>query len=124
MSDIFSDLKREPIGDAMQPIGKGVAPLPVLRLASQNEECTLEGVLSVMLVAQDPAGDPKNHRPMASDQGSEGVLIVVLHEPAHEPAVGLVGHGRWAYQSANMLDDSVQLPGCHWRTPLSLNPHY
>ena len=61
--------------------------------ADQHEERRLEGVLGVVLVAQDRSADAQDHRPVPLHQGGErrpGRVIPVraVGEPAQELAVG------------------------------------
>ena len=55
----------------MEPARDRVAPIE-LAAAGQDEERGLEGVLGVVRVAEQPAADAEDHRPMLPHQGREG----------------------------------------------------
>jgi hypothetical protein len=83
----IANLKRQPIGDAVQPVGDRFAPSQDGCLASQNEKGSLKGILGIVIVAQDSTTDSKNHRSMPVDQSAERVLVVVVDKSRQELAI-------------------------------------
>ena len=81
----------------MQPAPDRLLPAHGGGPADEDEERGLEGVLGVVLVAQDRAADAEDHRPVPLDQGREGrpgrlvpvpVPVRTAGEPAQQLAVG------------------------------------
>ncbi len=58
----------------MEPGAQRVAPTDRGRLAGQDQERRLEGVLGLVRVAKDLAADAEDHRAMTFHQGGEGDL--------------------------------------------------
>jgi hypothetical protein len=61
-------------GDPMEPRTERVAHPERAGLPHQDQKGGLEGVLGVVVVAEDRAADPPDHRPVPLDQGREGRL--------------------------------------------------
>ena len=83
-------MQRAPVQPVAQQVG--VADRP--RLAGQDEEDGLEGVLGMVMVAQELSADAQNHRPVPRHQRSEGGFaggIAAVVEPLDELAVGEPG---------------------------------
>ena len=75
----------------MEPGAERVADPERPRLADQDQEGGLEGVLGVVRVAEDAPADAQDHRPVPLDQGREGQLGRLAapgREPLEELAVG------------------------------------
>ena len=75
-------LARRPQRDAVEPVAQqlGLAERP--GLAGQHEEDGLEGVLGVLVVAQELPADAQHHRPVAGHQGGERGLAGLVVPPA------------------------------------------
>ena len=58
----------------VEPRAQRVAPANRGRLAGQDQERRLEGVLSLVRIAKDLAADSEDHRAMTFHQGGEGDL--------------------------------------------------
>src|SRR5262249_26402769 len=57
------------------------------RLAGEDQEAGLEGVLGVLLVAEHPPADAQDHGAVAAHQGLEGRLVAAAQEPLQELAI-------------------------------------
>src|SRR5262249_35735207 len=75
-------------GDAVEPVADLLPRHDRGRAAGEDEEGGLEGVLGVVVVAEDPAADAPDHRPVALHQGLEGGLLATRDEAFQELAVG------------------------------------
>src|SRR5262249_2405546 len=73
------------------------------RLAHEDEEGGLEGVLGVLCVAQDAAANAQHHRPVPHEQGREGGLVVPRHEALEERRVGQGKGGATVEETADLL---------------------
>ena len=96
---------------AVEPVAQqvGVADRP--GLAGQDEEDGLEGVLGMVVVAQELPADAQDHRPVARHQGGEGGLagrLAAGGEPLEELAVGEPG-------DRAALEERPELPDQRWR---------
>jgi hypothetical protein len=83
-------------GDAVEPGTEGVATPDRARLADQDEESGLEGVLGVVDVGQRAASDAPDHRPVQFHQRGEGQLgggALPFEELVEQLAVGHAGDG-------------------------------
>jgi hypothetical protein len=54
----------------------------------QHQEGCLEGVLGLVLVAQQAPAHAENHRPVATDQRREGGLVPARQEACQQLGVG------------------------------------
>ncbi|HEY8502999.1 MAG TPA: hypothetical protein VIL46_00355 [Gemmataceae bacterium] len=61
------------------------------RPLGEHQEGGLEGVLRVVLAAQQPAADGQHHRPVPLQKRPEGVGVAAAGEAVEEVAVALVG---------------------------------
>ena len=84
-------------------------------LPRQDEEGGLEGVLGMMVIAQELPADAQHHRPVSGHDGGEGGLVGRLAargEPLEQLAVGEPG-------DRAALEERAELPGqrcrCHVR---------
>jgi hypothetical protein len=60
-------------------------------LPCQDKEYSLERIFRVVFVVEDTTAHPKNHRPVPTDEGLEGVLVPVFDEgPQQSPVRGPV----------------------------------
>ncbi len=76
-------------------------------LSGQDEEDGLEGVLGVMVIAQELPADAQDHRPVSGDDRGEGGLVGRLAsggEPLEQFAVGEPG-------GASALEERAELTG-------------
>ena len=90
----------------IEPASQQVGFSECRRLAGQDEEDGLKGVLGVVPVAQDLATDAQDHRPVHRDQGRESHLLRGVTpggEPVEELAVGQSG-------DRAALEERVELP--------------
>ena len=61
-------------GDLMEPRSQRVFYPKLAAAAHQNEKRRLEGVLGIVVVADDPKANAQHHRTMSLDQGGKGDL--------------------------------------------------
>ena len=97
------------VGHAVQPAGDGLGAADGAGLAGQHQEGGLEGVLAILIVAQLLAANVPDQRPVAGDQGGEGVRVAVGREALQELGVGQARGRAGAGQPAEVADDRVQL---------------
>src|SRR5262249_19837080 len=76
------------IGNAVQPTNQGGVFPDGTRSARENNEHSLECILGVLHLAQDPLAHSENQRSMPLDDRCEGNLIVPLPERSQQIAVG------------------------------------
>ena len=79
-------LQRRLVGDPVQPVADHLPRRDGRRLADEDEEGGLEGVLGVV-VAQQAAAHAPHHRAVPLDEGGEGRLVAALDEAAEQFAV-------------------------------------
>ncbi len=60
-------LDGDPVGDLMQPAAEPVAAPDRPRLADQNQERGLKGVLGIVRIAEHSAAGTQHHRPVPLD---------------------------------------------------------
>src|SRR5437762_9878496 len=72
-------------------------------LPSERQQGRLKSVLGVVHVAQHPAADAPNHRPVPPDEQLEGGLITLCHESLQQVRVASAV-ARRANDSAQMAD--------------------
>ena len=85
-------------GGGVEPTRHGRPPAGRTRLPGQDQERRLAGVVGVGRVAEDPAADAADHRPVPLDQGGEGGLVLVAGESPEQVAIGnrlAAGGGAW-----------------------------
>ena len=91
-----SETRRRAAGDLMKPRTQRVLHPERSCLADQHQERGLEGILGVMLVAEDGQADAPDQRLVPLDQRREGELghlVRVGREPLQELTVGQVPDG-------------------------------
>src|SRR5262249_8144328 len=81
-------------GDAVQPAAEQLAPPDGPRLAGQDEEGGLEGVLRVGSVGEHAAAGGEDHRPGPPDQGRERPLVAPGDEALQQPGGAEAGGDR------------------------------
>ena len=74
----------------MQPAGQGLRLADRGGIAGQHQEGGLEGVLGIVLVAQDVTADAPDEPSVPLDQGGEGVFLVVGREALQQLRVAQV----------------------------------
>ena len=93
---------------AIQPGGEPVRIAERVRLARQDEEGGLEGVLGEVVIGEELPADAQDHRAMARHQGGEGGLggglIAAVVEPLDELPVGEAGGGGAVEERAELTD--------------------
>ena len=73
--------------DLVQPARQGVSSPDRATLLHQDQEGSLEGVFSIVLVAEDRPADSHDHRAMPSHQGFEGPRVTLREKSLEEPPV-------------------------------------
>jgi hypothetical protein len=68
-------LQRRLLGHAVEPVGDHLPRYDRGRLADEDEEGGLEGVLGVVVIAQDTAAHTPDHRAMPTHQGCQSRLV-------------------------------------------------
>ena len=82
---------RDAEGDAVEPAPDRFPVADGGGAADEDQEGGLEGVLGVVLVAEDRTADAEDHRPVTLEQGGERRLrglVAAVGEPAQELGVG------------------------------------
>ena len=74
--------------DLVQPARQGVSSPDCAPLLDQDQEGRLEGILSIVGVAQDPPADAQDHRSVPPHQRFEGPGIPLGEETLEELRVG------------------------------------
>jgi hypothetical protein len=72
---------------SVQPPGERRLPVPGPRLAGQQYERGLAGVLGAMSPTEHPAAGGEHHAGMATNEDGEGFLIAVIGEAPEQVAV-------------------------------------
>jgi hypothetical protein len=75
------------MGNPVEPTGNGLTLADRTGPPRQDEECGLERILGVVLVAEDLTANAQHHRPVSLDQRREaglGRLIATRDEPLQE----------------------------------------
>src|SRR5207237_710875 len=83
------------------------------RFAGEDQKGRLEGVLGVVMIADDTTADAEDHRPVATDKGCKRRFVLLLDEGRQQlpirPACSIVPqHG-----PAKMPNHPVHLSHCH-----------
>ncbi len=99
-------LKGDAAGRPMQEAGDRLGLAERCRLAGEDQEGGLQGVLGVLDVMQHLPADAPDHRPMPLDQRGEG-LFIVEPDQLHQLAVGKPAQLGAARQRAEMLQDQA-----------------
>ena len=101
----------------MEPVPDLAAGPDGRRLADEDEEGGLEGVLGVMGVAQDATADAQHHRPMPAHECLERILILPANESFQQLAVGAPVRVCPVEDGPKALDESAQLAFRHDTLP-------
>jgi hypothetical protein len=101
------------VGYAVKPVGNHLSRYDGRCLADEDEKGGLEGILGIVLVAQNTAADAPHHRSMSAHQGCNSGFVtaaeVVLQQlPIGQPSPITHKHG-----PAKVLDDLAHLAGRH-----------
>jgi hypothetical protein len=100
------------LGNAVQPVGHTVPRYHGIRLARQDEEDGLEGVLGVVMIAEKPATDAEHHGAVAPNQRVKGGLVLPPDERFQQRAVRR-RRVRGKQRVTNVSKNLVKLIGCH-----------
>ena len=82
-----------------------------MRLADEDEEGGLQGVLGIVVVAEDTATDAPDHRAVPPHQRFEGRSFSAAHEALQQLSVGQVRSLQQLQGAAQVLDDLAHLGG-------------
>src|SRR5947209_3105869 len=85
-------LEGSAVGDPVEPASDRYCLADRPRLAGEDEERRLEGVLGVGLVAQYAAADVEHHYPVTAQQGMKSSLILLCMELLEEFMVRQLAH--------------------------------
>jgi hypothetical protein len=99
------DARGVPPGDLMEPRPERAGQRESARLAGEDEERGLEGILGGLLVAKGTATDPEHHRPVALDQCGKRelrLLAITPGEPLEELHVRTLADGPRGEEHAEM----------------------
>src|SRR5262249_29469317 len=103
----------EPVGDILSwPDGGG--------LAGEYEKSGLQGVFGIVVVMEDAAANPEDHRGMAPHKSVEGGLVLALDEAREEATIRHACVVLPEQGAAQMPEDGVDRSGRHacppWRS--------
>jgi hypothetical protein len=88
------ELPRGVAGHAVEPARRRLARTNRPRVAGQPQEGRLKGVFGVRGARREPAAHAPDHRPVAAEQGGEGLLVTAAGEALEQfPVRGDVGPG-------------------------------
>ena len=125
VSGALPDLLRRADGDTVKPVGQALPPGDRASLPREHEESHLESVVRVVGIDQDPATDPKHHRPVSLDHGREGILgrvTMARQEPLQELRIAERPDHAVAEQCRHIAEHSLR-PDRHESVPrLSRDP--
>jgi hypothetical protein len=97
------------VGHTVEPVADHL-PLPdSTGLLDENKECSLKGVLGVVIIAKDTATNSPDHRPVTLNQGRDSGLVPMLDKssqqlPIRQPGLFLAQDG-----AAKLLNDFIDL---------------
>ena len=77
-------LQGRPVRHAMEPDSHLVTRHDRGRPPHEHEEGRLEGVLGIVVIAEDAAADAPDHRAVAMNEGPERLGLSVVHEPIQQ----------------------------------------
>src|SRR5262249_5840754 len=83
------------------------------------EEGGLEGVLGVLVTAENPAADAPDHRAVPADQGRQRCLVPAAEKSLQQLPVGPVRPVAQEYRPAQVLKDFAHRAGRHVDSSLS-----
>ena len=115
--EIGPQLPGDAVGDAVEPAGQRVALADAPRLASEDQERCLAGVLGVVLAAQCPPANAQHERPVALDDGGKGRLVLLCSKVRQQLLVGQVADLPRRRQAADTAQDKIELAVAHGRFP-------
>src|SRR5262245_37942869 len=101
-------------GHPVEPAADLRAGVDRRRLADQDEEGGLEGVLRVVPCPQDAAADPPDHRPVAVHERLQRRRLLAAQEALQQMAVGQLRLLRQQQDAAEVLDDLADRATRHW----------
>jgi hypothetical protein len=84
-------IQGDAISGPMQEAGQRSLLAQLGRAAGQDEKCGLEGVFGVLWMPEYAAANGANHRPIAADEGGEGIFIAVRDERVQQQLIAVVG---------------------------------
>ena len=116
---------RDSQGDAVEPAPDRFLPPHGAGPADEDQEGGLEGVLGVVLVAQDRAADAEDHRPVPLHQGGErrsGRIVIVprgrsANRPSSSPSVSPPVVPDVEERPDVLEQSSSPIPRCHADPP-------
>src|SRR5262245_59907580 len=97
------------VGDSIEPVGHQFAGPDRSRLANQDEEGRLKGILGVLVMAEDPLAHPPDHRAMALYESCKGSFIPVGDEMLQQLAIGQASPALPEDSLAKLLQDLTHL---------------
>ena len=97
------------VGNAVEPGPDAVAVADDRSAADQDEEGGLEGILDVVLVAEEPAADAQDHRSVPGHERSQGRLVAAGDEPLEERGLAQAGNGPAAEDPVQLAQDSLRV---------------
>ena len=77
----------DPIGDPVQPTPQCPSAADRPRLADEDQESRLKGILSRLMVPNYRGAGIQYHRPVSLDQGREGGVILFVEKPLQELSI-------------------------------------
>ena len=83
-----SRLQRRLVGHAVEPVGDHLPRHDGSRLADEDEEGGLEGVLGVVVAVEDPAADAPDHRAVPLHQGGERRFLAAAEVALQQLPIG------------------------------------
>jgi hypothetical protein len=117
-----------PAGVQGRPVGHPVQPVPDQRprrygrrLADEDEEGGLEGILGVVVV-QEAATHAPHHRAVPPDEGGEGRVVVTVDERAEQFGVGRTAPVRQQHRPTKVLDHAAHRVGRHGLSSVGAPP--
>jgi hypothetical protein len=103
------------VGGAEQPRAEGRRPADGLRVAHEDDEGGLEGVLGVGLIRQDLAAGGQDAGPVPADDGLERGVVAVAAEPDEQVGVREVGEVVGGQGVGEVADQAGEGLGRHGR---------
>ena len=110
---VAAGLHGHPVRHAVQPAADGVAAPDRPRLADQEQERRLEGVLDLGRAVQDGVADAQDHRPVPHHQRRERRLVATREVALQELAVGQAGDRPRLEQPVNLPQRGPQANAGH-----------
>jgi hypothetical protein len=99
------------VSHAIEPVGQQLPGSNRRCLTDEDKEGGLEGVLGIVVVPENTAAHPPDHRPMPLHKGCESRLVTAADVVLQQLAIG---QARTVPQdAAEVLHDPVHRAGCH-----------